>query len=180
MTRKFGVSGLFVSGLFLAAWSLCLTGNPASPFRIGGAARAEESADAAGAARRGPHGHPGGHPHGPPQEALDACSGLAESDACTVSLGEHTLQGTCRASSGPDGGALACAPKGPPPGGPGGPHGGRPPHGPPPEAVAACSGLSDSAACSVTLGSRTLQGTCRAAPGPDGGTLACMPAPPPR
>lgn len=172
MTRKFGVSGLFVSGLFLAAWSLCLTGNPASPFSTFGAARAEESADTAGAPRRGPHGHP----HGPPQEAFDACSGLAANDACTVSLGEHTLQGTCR--SGPDDGSLACAPKGPPPGGPGGPHGGRPPHGPPPEAVAACSGLADSAACSVTFGSRTLQGVCRS--GPNGGSLACMPARPPR
>ncbi|HTP49423.1 MAG TPA: hypothetical protein VMK42_01895 [Anaeromyxobacteraceae bacterium] len=55
-----------------------------------------------------PHPH-----HRPPPEAFEACSGLAEGTACSVSHGGHTLSGTCR--SGPEGSPLACAPSGPPP-----------------------------------------------------------------
>jgi hypothetical protein len=59
----------------------------------------------------------GGPPPGgchPPQEAIDACSSRAEGDACSVTFGDHTMEGTCR--KGPNGdGPLACAPKGPPP-----------------------------------------------------------------
>lgn len=61
--------------------------------------------------------------------------------------------------------------------GPGGGSGHRRPHGPPPEAIAACTDKAAGAACSVTFGDRTLTGTC-AAP-PDGGTLACRPDGPP-
>ncbi len=104
------------------------------------------------------------HPGGPPPEAIEACSTLAESAACSVTFHGHTLEGTCHAA--PDGkGPLACRPKGPPPG-------------PPPEAVAACSTLAESAACSVTFHGHTMAGICRAAP--DGkGPLACAPAGPP-
>jgi hypothetical protein len=49
-----------------------------------------------------------------------------------------------------------------------------PPRGPPPEALAACSGLSDGAACSFSHGDRNLTGTCRS--GPQGSALACAPA----
>lgn len=54
-----------------------------------------------------------------------------------------------------------------------------PPHGPPPEALQACAGKSQGAACSVTFRGETLQGTCEAPP--DGAALACRPAnmPPP-
>jgi hypothetical protein len=56
----------------------------------------------------------GRHPHGPPPEAIEVCSALAESAACSVTVHGHTLDGTCRAA--PDGkGPLACAPAGPPP-----------------------------------------------------------------
>ncbi len=57
--------------------------------------------------------------------------------------------------------------------------GGPPPHGPPPEALAACQGKSSDAACSFTHDGRSLEGTCftplRDLP------LACRPAggPPP-
>ena len=53
-------------------------------------------------------------PPKPPQEALDACVGLAAGDACAVTLPDGTtLDGACRTP--PDGSALVCAPDGPPP-----------------------------------------------------------------
>jgi hypothetical protein len=48
-----------------------------------------------------------------------------------------------------------------------------PRRGPPPEALAACKSLAAGAACSVTLGSNTLKGSCWA---PEGKPLACRPA----
>lgn len=61
-------------------------------------------------------------------------------------------------------------------GGPGGPDGRR---GPPAEAVEACKGLAESAACSFQLRDRTVDGTCVA--GPKDAPLACRPnGPPPR
>jgi hypothetical protein len=99
--------------------------------------------------------------HGPPpKEAFDACVQKQAGDACSVTLGSHTMTGTC--STAPDGnGALACKPDHPP--------------GPPPEAVDACSSKAEGDACSVTLGDHTITGTC--AKGPDGnGPLACKPA----
>ncbi|MFO0582889.1 MAG: hypothetical protein U0229_11480 [Anaeromyxobacter sp.] len=58
------------------------------------------------------HG-PGGH-RGPPPEAVEACKGVAEGEACAVTLGGNTLDGTC--AKGPDGaGALACRPSRMPP-----------------------------------------------------------------
>ena len=54
----------------------------------------------------------------------------------------------------------------------------RPPHGPPPEAFAACKGSSDGAACSVDLVDVEIAGTCRQ--GPKGEPqLACVPTEPP-
>jgi hypothetical protein len=53
-------------------------------------------------------------PAKPPQEALDACDGLAVDDACTIALPDgSSLDGTCRTP--PDGSALLCAPHGAPP-----------------------------------------------------------------
>lgn len=84
-----------------------------------------------GACKRGPDGKgplacappgpppppPGGERPGPPPEAVDACKGRAEAEACTVTFRERTIEGVCRKE--PDGtGALACAPNGPPPGPP--------------------------------------------------------------
>jgi hypothetical protein len=73
-----------------------------------------------GKCRLGPDGKgplacaPKGPPPGPPPEAFTACKDLVEGDACTVNFDGHTMEGICR--SGLDGkGALACAPKGPPP-----------------------------------------------------------------
>ena len=61
---------------------------------------------------------------GPPPEAFSACAELEEGAPCTVQPGGKVIEGTCR--SGPEeGAALACVPKGPPPG-----HH-RPPPGPP-------------------------------------------------
>lgn len=117
---------------------------------------------------------PGGRGHrGPPQEALDACKSLAENAACSVKLGDKTLDGKCRKGPG-DSATLACAPANMPP---------PPAHhhrGPPPQAFDACKTLAEGAACVVTFGDRSIQGTCRK--GPDGnGALACAPAnlPPP-
>ncbi|MBL0212808.1 MAG: hypothetical protein IPQ07_02880 [Myxococcales bacterium] len=103
-------------------------------------------------------------PPRPPKEAFEACARLKAGDACTVTLGTHTLSGVC--ATGPDGtGALACKPEHPP--------------GPPPEAVEACAKSSEGDACSVSLDDHTITGTC--AKGPDGaGPLACKPDHPPQ
>lgn len=109
-------------------------------------------------------------PHGgPPPEALTACSGLSAGAACGFTHHGQNLTGTCRA--GPNGEALACAP----------PHFGKGPGGPrtpPPEALAACSGQSEGASCSFSIGDKALTGTCKAPP--DGSAaLACKPPHPP-
>ena len=112
-----------------------------------------------------------GEHRGPPQEALAACTGLSEGAACAFTHDTHNISGTCR--TGPNGGAVACAPAGGP--------GGMGHRGPPPEALAACSGKAESDACSVTLRGQAMTGTCRKGPG--GEAVACMPAgmgPPPR
>ena len=119
-----------------------------------------------------PGGRPG-RPHAPPKEAFGACQSLAESANCTVLLGDHAIEGTCR--KGPDGRSeFACVPNHPPPGGPPGR-----PHGPPPkEAFDACQSLAESANCTVQLGDHAIEGTCRK--GPDGQSkLACAPNHPP-
>ena len=102
-------------------------------------------------------------PPRPPKEAFEACAKLRAGDACSVTLGSHTITGVC--STGPDGsGALACKPDHPP--------------GPPPEAIDACAKSKEGDTCSVTLGDHTMSGTC--AKGPDGnGPLACKPDQPP-
>jgi hypothetical protein len=108
---------------------------------------------------------------GPPPEALQACAGLASGAACSVVLGGQALAGTC--DTPPDGSALACRPASMPP-----PPQGRGPHrAPPREALAACASLTADAACSFTLGSHSVSGTC--ATPPDGSALACRPSGPP-
>ncbi|WP_444928570.1 hypothetical protein ACJJIF_11895 [Microbulbifer sp. SSSA002] len=46
----------------------------------------------------------------PPQEAIDACSSLAEGDACTVETPRGTLEGTCRQP--PQAEQIVCVPAG--------------------------------------------------------------------
>lgn len=108
-------------------------------------------------------------PGGPPPEALAACGGLSAGAACGFTHRGQNLTGTCRA--GPNGEALACAPhlgRGPGGGGPG-------PRTPPAEAVAACTGQSNGASCSFSLGDRALTGVCKAPPDGSSATLACAP-----
>jgi hypothetical protein len=139
-----------------------------------------------GTCKKGPDGQgdlacvpakpPMGPPHGPPPKAVDACKPLTEGAACSVSIHDKTIDGTCK--KGPDGqGPLACVPANMPPMGP---HDG-PRMGPPPEALDACKSLAEGAACSVSIHDKTIDGTCKK--GPDGqGPLACVPAgklPPP-
>ncbi|MBS2011659.1 MAG: hypothetical protein JST00_02000 [Deltaproteobacteria bacterium] len=116
--------------------------------------------------------------HGPPPEAFTACEGKAVDAACTVVLGDKSLEGKCLA---PPPGAPdtrnACAPKDRPPhGGPGG----RPPHPPPPEAFDACNGKVVDASCTVALGDRSLDGKC-VLPPPEANEkrLVCAPPHPP-
>ena len=54
-------------------------------------------------------------------------------------------------------------------------HGNR--RGPPPEAIQACNGLEDGAACSFTLHERQISGLCRARP--EGKPAVCAPNPRP-
>lgn len=58
----------------------------------------------------------GGQPgqSGPPQEAIDACVGLASGAACTIETPNGNLTGSCTAVSSNE---LACVPEGGPPGG---------------------------------------------------------------
>ena len=51
------------------------------------------------------HGH-----RGPPQAALDACANLKAADACSFTLDDKPIQGTCGARR--DGGQLVCRPDG--------------------------------------------------------------------
>lgn len=147
MMRKIGFSG-FVFAAWICSFS-SLAAGPGSPLTAGANAFAESP--------------PPRHPHQPPREAIDACSGVSESAACTVTLHGHTIEGTCRTP--PDGkGDLACLPNRPP--------------GPPPEAVAACSGAAENASCTITLHGHTLDGVCRTPPDGKGG-LACLPHHPP-
>ncbi|HEX4337612.1 MAG TPA: hypothetical protein VH062_16980 [Polyangiaceae bacterium] len=72
-----------------------------------------------GTCRKGPNGEgtlacaPKGPPPGPPPEAVQACANLAKGDACKVTFGDHTMEGTC--VNGPSGNEpLACFPARPP------------------------------------------------------------------
>jgi len=56
---------------------------------------------------QGPHGGPQG---GPPPEAVAACAKLASGTGCSFTAPFGTVTGTCQ--TGPNGGALACAPAG--------------------------------------------------------------------
>jgi len=54
-----------------------------------------------------------GMPPKPPPEAFAACKGLTEGTSCTVTIHDHTIDGTCR--NAPDGsGQLFCVPAGMP------------------------------------------------------------------
>ncbi len=128
---------------------------------------------------QGPRGH---HHPGPPPEAFEACESKVVGDACTVTFGSDSLAGKCVTS--PDGGPdtrIVCRPdKLPEHDGKAG-HGGHP-HGPPPaEVFAACDGKAADEACSVTIGDRSIEGTCKAPPpGVAETRLGCAPARPPR
>ena len=79
----------------------------------------------------GPRGEgPHGGPHAPPPEAFTACEGKAAKDACSVQLGDKSVEGTCEAApEGAEDTRLSCrSAGGPPPGGhpPGPPHDGGP------------------------------------------------------
>lgn len=121
-------------------------------------------------------------PHGPPPEAFDACASKSTGAACNVKFGDKNIDGTCRTPppSGAEDARTFCLPKDMPPrGGPGDGAGldGRPHHAPPAEAFAACDGKAGGATCSVKLGDRSIDGTCRTPPPDSGETrLACVPA----
>jgi hypothetical protein len=99
-------------------------------------------------------------PQGPPPEAYDACSGKVAGAACSVTLHDRTIAGTCAA---PPQGApdtrLACRPE------------------PPPVVFEACHGKTEGAACTVTFGDHTVAGTCETPPGES--RLGCRPSHPP-
>ena len=103
------------------------------------------------------------HPHPPPREAIDACAKAKQHDACSFTIHDHSIAGTCETI--PDTSTLACRPDHPPP--------------PPPEAIAACEKAREGDACSFTIHDHQIAGTC--AKGPDAAMpLACRPDHPPR
>jgi len=98
-----------------------------------------------------------GPPHrGLHREAVAACNSKGAGDACTLTFGDRSVNGVCRAA--PDGQTLAC----------------RPP--PPQFAIDACAGHAANDSCQVSFpDGRSAAGTCRS--GPDGNEpLACRPA----
>lgn len=122
------------------------------------------------------------HHHGPPPAAFEACVSKAAGDTCSVKLHDETLAGKCVT---PPAGApdtrLVCRPdkmpEGHGPGGPGGPNGVHPHGPPPPEVFTACEGKAADAACTVQLGDRALEGTCRTPPaGVSETRLGCAPS----
>jgi hypothetical protein len=134
----FNCRPLMIASLALSTTALACTENAqpaASSTTAQTQALAAEGGDAGARGPRHPHGPPDmpppggpggphGGPHGPPPaEAFTACDGKAAAATCSVTLGDHTMNGTCLAPP-PDSGEtrLACAP----PHGPGGP-GGPPP-----------------------------------------------------
>ncbi len=100
------------------------------------------------------------HRRGPPQAAVQACAQLNTGEPCSFAVEGQTLDGICRA--GPDGGAIACAPKA------------GSSRTPPAEAVTACASARSGDACSFSIRGHAIEGACR--PGPDGSSLACAPA----
>ncbi|MGC4121445.1 MAG: hypothetical protein QM765_44095 [Myxococcales bacterium] len=105
-----------------------------------------------------------GH-RGPPQQALDACKNLRDGDTCSFDHDGREVKGSCR--TGPDGGAMGCAPADLPR------HGGhRGAMQPPLEALAACASLKVGDSCSFAFDGRTMNGTCR---GPADKPAACAP-----
>ena len=59
-----------------------------------------------------PQQRPPGPPRKPPQEAFDACAKLTQGAACSITLRDRTIEGTCEAF--PETTALACRPSKPP------------------------------------------------------------------
>ena len=93
----------------------------------------------------------------PPQEAIAACSGQTQGAACQVNTPNGALNGACQSIQN----QLACVPAGGPgnqPGQDGGMFGGPPPQ----EAIAACSGQTQAAACSFTApNGAAISGACQ-------------------
>ncbi len=149
------------------------------------------------AAPEQPQAEPGAQPEGgapeggaPPEEAIAACEGAEEGDACDILTPDgQELSGTCASI----GGSLACVPEGGPGAGQGeerpapeeerpapeeerpAPEEGNAPEageGPPQEALTACADLAANDACSIETPHGTLDGTCQSI----AGDLACVPA----
>lgn len=106
-----------------------------------------------------------GERRGPPPEALEACEGLDEGSECSMTLGGHTVEGSCVAGPNDDD-PLACLPKG-------GPRGGGH-RAPPPEAFEACEDADIGDACAVELPDHSVAGVCRQGRGDDE-RLVCVP-----
>ena len=168
--------------------SLCaLSASTVAIVACSGAASQSTAADTAGQSQalgtdagvpKGPRPH---GPHGPPPAAFDACASKGAGDTCSVKLGDRDIAGICTAPpSGASDPRISCLPKDMPPPGPGsdgqGPAG-RPPRAPPAEALTACDGKASDATCSVKVGDRSIDGSCRLPPTDSGETrLVCVPA----
>lgn len=117
-----------------------------------------------------------GHPGGPPQEAIDACSGLADASSCSFESPRGGVSGSCRTLPS----VTVCVPdrplaQGPGSGGPSGRPSDRGPggrHQPPPAAFDACEGLTVGDACTVNTPHGKIDGTC----GDHGDGAFCIPA----
>ncbi|WP_433937384.1 CotH kinase family protein [Sorangium cellulosum] len=103
-------------------------------------------------------GGPGGFE--PPQEWVDACTGLVVGDDCTIDLFGSPAEGTCSELPG----GLTCQPKPQDPGD----------FEPPQDWIDACTGLAAADPCTIDIFGTETQGTCTE----QEAGLACMPAGP--
>jgi hypothetical protein len=108
-------------------YARCVTGGTGSDIQVGGAVDntpVTQEGSPVGRDQGGPGGQgQGGPPAGePPQEAIDACSGLSQGAACTVNTPNGTLTGSCQVPPQSASTQLACVPAGGPSQG-----GGQPP-----------------------------------------------------
>jgi hypothetical protein len=95
--------------------------------------------------------------HRPPPAAFAACKDKKVNDACTVTIHDHAIAGTCQTP--PDAQVLACRPDQPPP--------------PPKASLDACGGKAAGDACSFEHDGHALSGSCWR---PDASRpLACRP-----
>lgn len=101
------------------------------------------------------------------KDPMNACSGKSAGDTCTITFGNQSVDGTCTDRNG----NITCRPKDMGAGPGGNMQGPGTPGGMDEGSVQACSGKTAGATCTITMGDRTMDGTCT----DRSGTISCVP-----